>query len=100
MEMLTQTARELSLALRFIHGMNCNYKSYLTHLHNSYLDGNDYYLMTLHEAYNILQHQESDVTTGGATTSDGIAFTMAGEVICFNCGEPGHYARDCPHPDC
>jgi hypothetical protein len=93
-------ARELSLALWFIRGANGNYKSYLTHLLNSYLDGNDYYPTTLHEAYNILQRQESDVTTGGATTSNGIAFTTAGEVICFNCGEPGHYARNCLHPNC
>jgi hypothetical protein len=94
------SARELSLELRFIRGANGNYKSYLTHLHNSYLDGNDYYPKTLHEAYNILQRRESDVPTGSTTTSDGIAFTTAGKVICFNCGKPGHYARNCPDPDC
>jgi hypothetical protein len=49
------SACELSLALQFIRGANRNYKSYLTHLCNSYLDGNDYYPTTLHEAYNILQ---------------------------------------------
>jgi hypothetical protein len=50
------SAPELSLAMRFIHGANSNnYKSYLTHLCNSYLDGNSIYPTTLHEAYNILQ---------------------------------------------
>jgi hypothetical protein len=48
-------ACKLSLALQFIRGANGNYKSYLTHLRNSHLDGNDYYPKTLHEAYNILQ---------------------------------------------
>jgi hypothetical protein len=47
------STRELSLAMRFIRRTNSNYKSYLTHLRNSYLDGNNIYPMTLHEAYNI-----------------------------------------------
>jgi hypothetical protein len=29
--------------MRFIHRANSNYKSYLTHLRNSYLDGNNIY---------------------------------------------------------
>ena len=36
-------AKEQALAIRFIRGANDNYKSYLTHLHNSYLDGMDHY---------------------------------------------------------
>jgi hypothetical protein len=94
------SARELSLAMRFIHRANSNYKSYLTHLCNSYLDGNDIYPMTLHEAYNILQRWESDTVIAGVSNADGVAFTTGGEVICQNCGEPGHYAHDCTHEDC
>jgi hypothetical protein len=82
------SARELSLVMRFIHGANSNnYKSYLTHLCNSYLDGNNIYPTTLHEAYNILQRRESDTATAGVSSHDGVAFTICGEVICFNCGK-------------
>jgi hypothetical protein len=93
------SARELSLAMRFIRGANSNYKSYLTHLCNSYLDGNNIYPTTLHEAYNILQRRESDTATAGVSNHDGVAFMTSGKVICFNCGEPGHYARNCTQED-
>jgi hypothetical protein len=93
------SCREMSLAIRFIRGANSNYKSYLTHLCNSYLDGNDVYLMTLHEAYNILQRRETNTSNTGVSSNDGVAFATCAEVICFNCGEPGHYAQECPHED-
>jgi hypothetical protein len=89
------SARELSLAMQFFRRANSNYKAYLTHLRNSYLDGNNIYPATLHEAYNLLQWQESDTTTAGVSSHDGVAFATSGEVICFNCGKPGHYAHDC-----
>ncbi len=45
-----QAAREQTLAIRFIRGTNDCYKSYLTHLRNSFLDGNDVYPETLDQA--------------------------------------------------
>jgi hypothetical protein len=86
------SCREMSLAILFIRGTNSNYKSYLTHLHNSYLDGNNVYPMTLYKAYNILQRRETDTSNTGVSSTDGVAFTTGCEVICFNCGKPGHYA--------
>jgi hypothetical protein len=93
------SCQEMSLAIRFIHGANSNYKSYLTHLRNSYLDGNDVYPTTLHEAYNILQRCETDTSNTGVSSNDGVTFTTGGEVIYFNCGKPGHYARECTRED-
>jgi hypothetical protein len=90
------SCREMSLAIWFIRSANSNYKSYLTDLRNSYLDGNDVYPTTLHEAYNILQGRETDTSNTGVSSNDGIAFATGGEVICFNCGKPGHYT---PHSE-
>jgi hypothetical protein len=101
-------AREQALVIHFIHGTNATYKAYLTHLHNSFLDGTDYYPTTLHEAYNILQRREPK---GGVTgvEDDGVAFVMAdgGEsggstgcnlnhTVCFECNQNGNYANQCP----
>jgi hypothetical protein len=41
-------AREQTLAVRFIRGTNEKYKSYISHLRNSFLDGNDNYPRTVH----------------------------------------------------
>lgn len=105
-------AREQALAIRFIRGTNDRYKSYLVHLRNSFLDGNDVYPTTLHQAYNILQRRELDVITT-EQHSDGLAFANVGSennkndnnagndnkkdhIICYDCGEKGHYANKCP----
>jgi hypothetical protein len=101
-------AREQALAICFIRGTNAKYKAYLTHLRNSFLDGSDYYPTSVHTAYNILQRRESE---GGSVDieADGLAFVNAGgepvetgrrnidHIVCFNCGEPGHYANNCLH---
>jgi hypothetical protein len=48
-------AREQALAICFIRGANDTYTSYRAHLRNSFLDENDLYPSTLHQAYNIMQ---------------------------------------------
>ena len=99
-------AQEQALAIKFIRGTNQQYSSYLTHLRNSFLDGNDNYPVTLHAAYNILQRRESEQTFI-QSSGDGIAFANVGsgsgntsgsnQVICYNCGQNGHYANNCPN---
>jgi hypothetical protein len=103
-------AREMAMAIRFIRGTNNKYRSYVTHLRNSYLDGNDIYPTTLHQAYNILQRREMDVVPTSNNT-DGVAFTNIGNtqeernnnkdhITCYECGEKGHYANKCPKRLC
>ncbi len=44
------SCREMNFSIWFICGANSNYKLYLTHLCNSYIDGNNVYPRTLHKA--------------------------------------------------
>ena len=53
-------AREWALAMCFIHGANAKSSvEYLVHLHNSSLQGSDYYPKTLTEAYHTLSTPRS-----------------------------------------
>ena len=70
-----EEAKQIALAIRFIKGTNANHKSYLSHLHNSYLDGLDMYPNTVQESYNILQRHK-EVHNVPMLESDGIAFTQ------------------------
>ena len=99
-----EEAKEQALVIRFIRGTNHKYRTYLTHLRNSYLNGSDYYPRTLHEAYNILQRREADSGGQQVNARDGISFTTHGQeqskrnldhITCFHCGETGHYANQC-----
>jgi hypothetical protein len=87
------TAREQALAIRFIRGTNDGYKSYMAHLCNNFLEGNDNYPTTLHHTYKILQRREEEhpVTEHQA---DGMAFANVGasnsdknldHITCFEC---------------
>ena len=79
--------------------MNAQYAGYLTHLWISFLDGNDNYPETVHEAYHILQRCENE-TSNVPTENDGVAFVNEGSssgrdlsnITCYNCGQQGHYA--------
>ena len=55
-----EEAKEQALTARFLRGTNAKYRQYLRDLRNNYLDGNDYYPTTVHDAYNILQRREID----------------------------------------
>ena len=50
-----EEAKQMALTIQFIKGTNTSHKPYLSHLHNSYLDGLDVYPNTAQEAYNMLQ---------------------------------------------
>jgi Zinc knuckle len=111
-------AWEQALAIRFIRGTNENYKWYITHLRNSFLDQNDNYPTTLHQAYNILQRRELENPLP-ERDADGIAFTTTGtaggstnngndnnvnnssknrdHITCFECNQTGHYENQCPN---
>ena len=103
-----QEAREKLLAMQFIRNAHPQHSSYLVHLRNSFLDGNNLYPMTVHQAYHTLQNHSH--TPGTRVSLDGVAFTQTGEVVaprenngdrsldhitCFNCGSRGHYANQC-----
>lgn len=91
-----------ALAMRFIRNTNNEHSGYLTHLRNSFLDGNDDYPITVHDAYNILQRWEKEHTRT-PSTSEGMSFVNAGyhaseTRTCYNCGESGHISPNCPNP--
>ena len=98
-----EEAKQIALAIQFIKGTNTNYKTYLSHLRNSYLDGLDVYPNTVQEAYNILQHHK-ETHNVPSLEGDGIAFAQRNGrdmsmVTCYSCQQKGHYANspECPN---
>ena len=94
-----QEAKQVALT-----GTNANHHAYLQHLHNSYLDRDDIYPSSVHDAYNILWCREEDYTAM-SNEQDGLSFAQAGQrrnmsqVTCYGCGGWGHFANspECPN---
>jgi hypothetical protein len=119
-----EQAEQQMLAIRVPRGVSVNYKSYLTRLHNSFLDGTDVYPATLHEAYDILQRRDNQsfpsvpdvggmafATTGQqrkkGTPKDGVecnnykhdSNAYLTKVTCYHWKKKGHYSNQCPDRD-
>ena len=98
-----EEAKQMALTIQFIKEMNASHKPYLSHLHNSYLDGLDVYPNTVQEAYNILQQHE-EVHNVPTLEGDGVAFAQQNgrdmsTVTCYSCHQMGYYANspECPN---
>jgi hypothetical protein len=73
-----EQAKQQTLAIRLLHGINDNHKACLIHLCNSHIDGTDVYPPTSHEAYHILQPREEQPVTTISDTG-GLAFATVGQ---------------------
>mmetsp|Transcript_13928 Transcript_13928/g.20062 ORF Transcript_13928/g.20062 Transcript_13928/m.20062 type:complete len:172 (-) Transcript_13928:274-789(-) len=105
-------ANEEILVVIFINGTNQDYNKYKAHLRDSYLEGNDVYLKSVHDAYPIL-NRRSEENNGSETIESGMALVTTGEqedngnlftttsqsannVKCYNCQQLGYYSNQCP----
>ena len=75
-----RTTRECALAICFLRGTNHKHKTYLTHLHNSHLDGKNYYPKMVAKAYSILHRCEEDPSPAPAG-GEGVAFTLTSKEV-------------------
>jgi hypothetical protein len=94
-------ANELYLATCFLQSVGPKFTSYLRHLRDGFLDGQNLYPSTLQQAYNILQRRSTSTPQlqPQLPGSDRVAFAQQGtdlrRITCFRCGAKGHYANEC-----
>ena len=70
-------AKNQTITIQFRWGMNKHHQAYLKELRNQFLNQQDIYPSTLHEAYNILQWQTGD-RVHTPHIFNGITFTLVG----------------------
>ena len=95
-------ARNQCLVAQF--GSYAQHKGYLCHLRNSFLDGDNKYPTTVHEAYNILCRREED-NPQCASENDGVSFAQTRQqkdlsnIHCDSYNHMGQYANSlkCPN---
>jgi hypothetical protein len=97
-------AKGRCLAICFLQSVNNNNSPYLDHLRNSFLDGQEIFPLTLHQAYDVLQRRSMGALHN--QLGDGVAFAQKSVIVrskshitCFHCGRRGHYANEMHNPE-